>query len=245
MSRPYLSNDITVNEALATLQRSSLPTIVIEGRDDLLVYRKFEARFSACGLSVFPAGGRNKLLEIFARRNEVPGQLKLLFIADQDVWVNTGIPPEFVESSLLFTSGFSIENDIFMDGQLARLMDLEDRRRFDRDMAEFVEWYTLALRRHLLDDQNGISNHPNQVLDPHSRPTLLALDEGEAYPTELRDAILEDYARLLRGKSLFALLVRNISMVRHSDKSLLDQGSLIPGPCLSSIIQRVSGLLSS
>ncbi len=58
-----------IDTYVAQIERSNLFTIVIEGKDDLLVYREFEAIYDElnCFVSVLPVGGRNTALGIFKK----------------------------------------------------------------------------------------------------------------------------------------------------------------------------------
>ena len=236
-------NDITVDEVLALLKRTSLPTVVVEGADDMIIYRTFEEGLSHLGVSVLPVGGRQKVLEIFSRKGEVPASVRLIFIADQDVWVNIGIPLAFRDESLIFTNGYSIENDVYADGQLSKLLRDTECEKFESDLSAFVEWYALALDRHLRDSSHAISLHPDHVLNVAERPKLLELAPSELYPHDLRSLIQQNYHRLLRGKSLISLLLRNTNYKNrephHTGKALLELVAVRPGPLLMDISRRI------
>lgn len=241
-------NEITVEEILALLKRTSLPTIVVEGNDDMIVYRIFEDKLSHIGVSVLPVGGRQKVLEVFRRRYELTEAPQLIFIADKDVWVHAGVPPEFEDSHMLFTHGYSIENDVYIDGELWNLLRGYEGTKYQAELNDFIEWYALALDRHLRDSAEPISLHPDHVLNPDERHTLLELRAGETYPTAFRDAITSDYRRVLRGKSLIALLLRNINYkgraARHKSNALLESVAVRPGPILNDLYQRVEEYFS-
>lgn len=249
MARPLTPNEITVDEVLALLKNTSLPTVVVEGSDDMIVYRRFEDALAHIGISVLPVGGRDKVLQVFSRRNEIPSSVKAIFIADQDTWINTGIPTAYQDPLLLFTDGYSIENDIYRDGELWNLLQGQERTMYEVEIENFVEWYALALDRHLRDSRHSIALHPNHVLDPVQRPVLLALQSAETYPAALRLAILQDHRRLLRGKSLLALLLKNTNRrgigVRHSNSALFEAVSVRPGALLSDLRGKVEARLST
>ena len=238
--------DISLDEIMATLTRSSLPTIVVEGADDMIVYRNFEENLSSIGVSVLPVGGRENVLEIYSRRDELPSSVKVSFIADQDVWVNTGIPAEYQNERLLFTNGYSIENDVYIDGELWKLLNTNEVPKFDADVREFLRWYALALSRHLLDKSETIKLHPDHVLNPTQQANLLSLRTDEIYPEELHEELVSNFRRLLRGKSLMALLVRHTNYKgrepRHNSKALMEVVAKRPGPLLDSLYTRVRSL---
>lgn len=238
------SVDITIDEIIALLRKSSLPTVVVEGVDDMVVYRKLEGRFESIGLSVLPVGGRDKVLEVYERRHELSGALCPVFVADLDSWAISGIPSEYVDSTLVFTTGYSIENDVYVDGQLRNLLNGSEVGRYESELSDFIEWFALALSRHIVDSTKPIALHPDHVLDSTQRPGLMALLPGEAYPALLRGRINAEYSSLLRGKSLLALLVRNVSYkgraVRHHHNALMESVAVRPGALLGRIADRIA-----
>jgi hypothetical protein len=238
----------TVDELLALLKKTNLPTVICEGSDDLIIYRRLEDRLNHLGVSVLPAGGRNNVLKVFERRYEIPSAVHLAFVADQDIWVNSGIPLTYSTPCLIFTDGYSIENDAICDGNLEGLLAGTEVTQFKKELCDFVEWYALALTRHISDPTKPIKMHPNQVLNPTIRPSLLALELGEIYPLSARQTILADYKRLLRGKSLLALLIRNTnsrpSQPNHTDRSLLEMVAARPGQKLTRLSSMIEALFS-
>jgi hypothetical protein len=238
---------MSIEEIISLLKKTSLPTVVIEGNDDMVVYRSLEERLAHLGVSMLPVGGRQKVLKIFERMSEISGSIKLAFIADKDVWVTVGVPPEYVNDHLVFTEGYSIENDVFVDGELWRLLNRDEFSRFEIEVRDFVEWYALALSRFLRDNGEQISRHPDYVLNPQERPRLLALRAGEAYPDAMRDSIFALYKYQLRGKSLLNLLVRNTNRgggPHHTDGSLLASVAIRPGANLNRIMNRVAAVMT-
>ncbi|MGF6815887.1 hypothetical protein OKW33_002693 [Paraburkholderia atlantica] len=238
----------TVDEIIATLKKTSLPTVICEGADDLIVYRRLENRLSDFGLSVLPAGGRLNVLSIFDRRNELPASLKIAFVADQDIWVNSGVPAEYDSPILIFTDGYSIENDVFLDGNLSALLVGTEVGKFTTELGLFIEWYALALARHLTNASNPITFHPDHVLDNVQRPALVALQPGEMYPTGLKDTLEAEYGRFLRGKSLLSLLIRNtntrVGQPKHTDRALIEMVAARPGPRLQHTAEAVARAIS-
>lgn len=99
----------TVDELVNTLKRSSIPNIVIEGTDDVFVYRWLKKKINKPLAGLLACGGRDKLFQIFDRRNEFPNT-NVVFIADQDSYKFDGIPDN--RKDIIFTSGYCIENDI-------------------------------------------------------------------------------------------------------------------------------------
>lgn len=236
--------DVSVDEFIATLRRSSLPTIIVEGIDDIVVYRYFEERLSRWGVSLMPVGGRQMVIDIFKRRGEFSA-VKLAFVADMDFFVHSGVPADLVSDELIFTDGYSVENDVFRDGCLERLLKVEEREKFSDELAKFLRWYALALSRYLAGSSESISLHPERVLSNYD--DLIVLVEGEVYPDALLQSVQDDYRKLLRGKSLMPLLVRRTNykgrVPRHNSHALLEIVAARPGKLLNGLFNRITGAL--
>lgn len=238
MPRKKSSFSFSADEIIATLKHSSLPTVLVEGGDDIIVYRRLEMRFGPGIISVMPAGGRPNVLSVFARRAELGSDFKIVFVVDKDAWIITGVPV-LDEEQLVMTDGYSIENDIYRDGDLETFMLAAEQGDFRRELEAFVSWFALIFSR------NGkFSLHPDAVFVGGLIPAAVtALSPGENYPDQLRENIATNYQRLLRGKSLFALLLRQLSRSgrhpRHNSESLLEYVAREPGPLVSDLFNRV------
>ena len=241
-------HNYSVDEIVETLKRTSLPSIVVEGLDDIIVYRRIEERMSFIGADVLPALGRETLLQVFDRRSELPSTAKVVFIADKDTWVHIGVPANYCDQMLILTDGYSIENDLYRDGQLESLLLSAERQAFEKELENFVSWYAIALSRYLIDGNENIRRHPHHVLNRDFFAALVSLRHGESDPKELRDMIRRDYPRLLRGKSLMSLLVRQTTKTgrhpQHQHQALLELVAINPGPLLQEIEANVSRVLS-
>jgi hypothetical protein len=239
--------ELTLEELLGLLKKTNLPTVIVEGKDDMVVYRRFESRLSSHGVDFLPVGGRTKVLELFKRRSEIPPHVKIIFIADKDVWVNTGIPVDHLNDYLLFTHGYSIENDIYIDGRLSDLLIGRECKKHLDELNQFIDWYALALNRYFQNKSETISLHPDQVLKAGELKNLMLLHTNEVYPTQLRTLIYSEHKRLLRGKSLLALLIRNTnypgSIRNHSTSSILEMVAMNPGTLLHEMLKKIEDLL--
>lgn len=238
----------SVDELIALLKRSSLPTLIVEGKDDLIIYKRLEDRFYEDNLSVLPVGGRKNVLTIYERLNELPPSSKILFIADQDNWAVTGIPPEYHSEKLFFTNGYSVENDAFTDGRVTSYMSIIEQQRFTEELRCFLTWYALALERNLTTGDEEIKIHPNQILDNQDEfSRLTTLKQDESFPQARLNSLSINYESILRGKSLMQLAMRQLSYtgraVRHSDKSFLEHVAVNPGPLIGRIIGCVEAAL--
>lgn len=203
--------ELTPDELVSTIKRSNLPTLLVEGSDDMVVFRKLEERHADISLSVMHAGGRSTLLKVFDRKAEITNT-RVCFIADRDSWIATGIPAQYSSPELIFTSGYSIENDLFRDGDILNLIPAARRPVFFSDLENFIEWFALELARFIRGEAPELSLHVRAILDeaPY-RLQRMQLNVGETYPTELRQRIRDDYVSLVRGKNLLELALRHLT----------------------------------
>lgn len=145
----------TVDELFATLKNSSMPTVIVEGRDDIVFYRKVEDELSDLGIDILSAGNKDKVLELREKILSENLSIPIAFIVDKDLWVNYGVPTEY-QDSLITTNGYSIENDLFLDGDLLLLLDSDELLDFKDDLDVFIKWYALAINRHVNDKKNNL-----------------------------------------------------------------------------------------
>ncbi|MEY4934299.1 MAG: hypothetical protein RIS64_658 [Bacteroidota bacterium] len=213
---------ISIDELVATLKRSNLPTILVEGDDDVMVYRQFEKQFGARKVSILPCGGRNTLLKVFERKHEFP-HLKVHFIADKDMWVFEGVPEKY--ATISFTSGYSIENDLYADGfkRLDALLD-EDELIHKKELLEnIVEWFASEVEKYL-NDGNEMRLSEFTLLSPkvmekskNHFTTIFLTEQAFVKPTSKMIELVqsENYKRL-RGKYLFEIYTKIFEFYRKA-----------------------------
>lgn len=178
---------MTLDEIIGTLRHSRLskPTIFVEGKDDIIIYRELERILD---VDVFPAGCRNNILEIYKQRQQFI-HMNCLFIADKDIWCNIGIPVEFQNPCLIFTSGYSIENEIYLDYRCDEIIRQPENNTvdFQKDLDRFINWYALALS-HCLNNLDSsietrkLASSPQRVLNQYNE--YISLLPNEVYPTD-------------------------------------------------------------
>lgn len=235
--------DISVEELIGTLKNTSLPTIIVEGKDDLIVYRTIEEQLSYLDVSILPVGGREKALQIFERLNELPKNSRILFIVDKDCWVFTNIPKEYQSEKIITTDGYSIENDIFVDGELENLLRGEERDKFNTELDDLIKWFSIAISRNLNGITTEIKHHPNHVLNPDYYSNLIQLDPTESFPNDLYKDLKNEFKKKLRGKTLLNLLIRNTNYKgrepKHTDNALLESVAIRPGFLINKIKKEI------
>ena len=237
--------ELTPGEILATLSHSSLPSVLIEGKDDLIAFRRFEESQRPGSISILPVGGRNNILATFVRRSEITSDINILWVADKDFWVNTVVPDEFLDPRLIFWDGYSFENDALRDGKVEGLLHPGEMAAYKAEVTKFIHWYAIEIERSRRGRCPQIKHHPNFVLDDDARYELLIrLEDGEVYPTMTNAELASDYLRLVRGKSLFQILMRHLSCPgrypKHHHASILESVSVNRGPFFDDMFNAVA-----
>lgn len=239
----------TVRELVATLRRSALPTVLVEGQDDMRIYRWLEARLGSQAANVLPTGGRNNLLQVYEERHKFAG-LPVAFVADRDMWLFSGIQPDYDE--VIWTEGYSVENDLYADAErehlLENLLDTEEAQEHQKLLEAVVEWFAFEVEEHLAGRPDEVNTHCNQIVPlGHTQ-----MDEdfrkrrGFRPPgAEIHRQIREKYQLQLRGKQLFQLLVRFLSASDRESKfsypNLYEMAFKIPSshPLMSRLLREI------
>jgi hypothetical protein len=217
--------NLTVNELVETLKRSSLTTVLVEGKDDILIYRWIEKEIGIEKANFLSCGGRGKLLEVFERRNEF-SQIKTVYVADKDCYVYDNVPQQYLD--IIWTNGYSIENDLYFGGKIEKLLDENEVIKFNIALKNFVEYYAYEIENYKNNINYSFRNHPNKVLTdkyelcPHFLGTVNYYKPNQQEIDDLAD----NYDILIRGKTLFSLLLKFLShkkrAIKHSKKALLE-----------------------
>lgn len=221
----------TTSEEIENLKKTNQVSVVkvfVEGPDDFKIFSSI-AKHKDLGerVEISNRGGRIALLELqeeyLLQKSEIRRQV--VFFADQDTWVFTGIPEKYRE--VHFTKGYSIENDLFEDGQIAidQLLFPAEKVRLESLIDQISDWFAKEVQL-ILKGEAQKANIDISFLNP----TILvpnALELHETYKVspstdeeiELSKQIKQNYRQFLRGKFLFELLQR-ISKDRGSEESL-------------------------
>ncbi|MDC4998101.1 DUF4435 domain-containing protein [Acinetobacter baumannii] len=241
-------------EALAAqIERSDLYTIVIEGKDDLLVYNEFEDIYEDpdCLVSVLAGGGRNTVLGIFNRLKDTPHINKTIFIVDKDTWVITGIDSNYQHDRIICTNGYSFENDIFIDGNLENDMVKKNKEVFEEELPTVLKWFALEMHRildnrptlHLAMQIDNLFNQAHIYTNPQA---------GETFPTSIHTQLQTQYPHLLRGKTLLQFYKRVMNKREGFDKrdgygmnATIENVCKHKGACLNRIFEEVDKLIKA
>lgn len=192
----------SVAEIISTIKKSDLLNVIIEGKDDIVVYRKLEKIYYEQDLSLIAAGCRPNVLKVFDAIKESNELNKCIFIVDQDTWIINGIPQKYLNSRILTTTGYSIENDVYIDTKIEDIIDThKDIKEYKDHLQKYIKWFTLALTRKstlnitpfkFFESENNINN-------------FTSLKIGEIFNMQLNQDLIENYHYKLRGKNLLSM----------------------------------------
>jgi hypothetical protein len=222
----------TVDEIVNTLKRSFMPIIVIEGTDDVYIYRWLKTKLSNSLVSLQATGGRNNLFAIHDRKSEFVSK-KIIFIADKDSYRFDGIPSN--RQDIIFTSGYCIENDVYHGSDVCNLLDNEDLEDFEVLKKVIIRWFAFELEQfnhRKLTNINvslKVASHINVVspLGLNDICPSFKTQIGFKEPCPIVVQLVEsEYGLNLRGKQLFQILTRFMSkkgrFSSFSDKNLIE-----------------------
>jgi len=209
---------LTADELLATLGKSGLPTVLVEGTSDVRIYRRIEEMLGWSRGDVLCCGCRNNLLQVFTRRNEVQHPA-LAFLADRDMWLFQNTPPEY--NDIVWTSGYSIENDAYIGSDVERLLESDERRLFCKLLDEVCEWFAFEVEEFRQGRPAFVARGIGGMLNDQRDSLRIAFlrERNFVKPNpQVVSEIRRNYVLNLRGKTLFDLLAQVIQRSRGKDR---------------------------
>jgi hypothetical protein len=234
----------SVEEIISELSKStSLLTVLVEGKDDALVYRYIEDKLNDLisidnRADIFICGGRLELIEIFEGRERFKNT-KVVFLADKDMWFFVGVPKEYED--IVFTDGYSIENDVYIESVFNNLLDRDDRSLFDNLIKELSIWFAFEVNRYKEtgDSKCDVSVDrvcPNNTFCPNFKKSINFVDP----PQHLINLVCDEYTRALRGKNLFQALLRFLDKNAFGYATLFRLGAKLENPKIEALINKLS-----
>ena len=229
MSYQNQDPNVTVHELVATLRRSNIPNIIVEGKDDVIIYRRLVDDYFEERVDIHQTGGREKLLHLYEALTEAEEQNDfrhgpVAFIADRDMWFFRGIPSCYKD--IIWTEGYSIENDLYSYAQLgSRVRDPE----YDQVLTSISAWFASKVEEYL--DKNplppakvfssvrdeeyvAVDLHCDRIVPKGTTSLscgLSSLDENHHRFKEVKTK----YNLQLRGKLLFQVLIRFLNSPKY------------------------------
>lgn len=217
---------ITVDELVATIRKSTLPTVLVEGTDDLTIYRWVEAKLARLKLDILPCGGRSTLLSVYQRRAEFP-ESHVAFVADRDMWLFTSVPDEY--SNVVWTDGYSIENDVYEPSSVEELLNPKEEGEMSLVLKEVIKWFAFEVEEYRSGREAQVKYHASRVVKPDTTALCDAFCVARGYSEPSIGTIQEvadEFKLKLRGKTLFQVLVRFLSSsgrdVKYSHAATID-----------------------
>ena len=210
----------TVDEIVEILKRSSLPTVIVEGIDDKKIYRWIEDRIKIDihNADVLQCGGRNTLLKVYDRSSEF-SHLKTAFLADRDMWLFTAIPEQY--SGIIWTEGYSVENDLYADSTLENLLDKKEKTEHSLVLQSLIEWFAFEVEEYRDERKAETSVHPDRIVPRGQTQLSQEFIKKRGFVTPDRQTVEEiksDYQLKLRGHTIFELLARYLSATKRNPK---------------------------
>ncbi len=213
--------DPTLENLVVALRLSNKPNIIVEGKDDEIIYGTLVERLGRFDVGFFSAGSKDTLLHLYKELSEYENvgdfrHAPVTFIADRDMWLFRGIPDQY--DDIICTEGYSIENDLY---SYAKLKDrIGNKAEYDQTLDSISMWFAYKVEEYLeknppektfesiRDEEHvDVAYHLNRVVPPE-KTTLAADLEFLPSDHERVKAVRSAYHLQLRGKLLFELLVR-------------------------------------
>ena len=218
---------MTPNEIVESLKHSNTPTLIVEGKDDLFIYRWLVEQCNNFLLTILPCGGRVTLLEVYKRKEEFK-HIKSLFIADKDMYRFNTIPEKY--QGIVFTKGYAIENDLYSGSILESFLEKNQIEKHHKLIQVISKWFAFEVEKFRETETiNTISHHINYILSKNKEDLSLGFCNEINYKEpqdETLHEILGDYALNIRGKQLLQALTYFLSykgrFVNFSDKHLME-----------------------
>ena len=239
------ANPLTEEVLVGMLHNSHLPTVLVEGKDDSQIYQWVERCTGLQKANVLSVGGRETLLAVYRRRNEFP-HLPVAFVADKDLWLFSGIPT--IYHDIIWTEGYSIENDLYAGADLENLLDVNEVAEHRQVLDAIIEWFAFEVEEHLAGREARVATHPNRVVPPGETKIDQGFRNSRGFrsPNQiLHQRIKNAYQLQLRGKTLFQVLVRFLSasnrVSKHSTSGLYEIAvkMISPQPLIDRLIGEI------
>lgn len=222
-----LNSPTTVEELLASLERSDLPNLITEGKTDYSLLRHLAKDI---GGDCLPAGNKQAVLDVCDRASQVALRRTALLV-DADLWSIDGVPWQYSGlDHLVITNGYSIENDLLRDAKVEELIDAGEMARYRIELANVCDWFCAGVTCRRTGIPFDFNIGMSSVLRPDGQLTARASNHIAAYEPskDLVAMVREEYPQYLRGKTWLGVLNRVFCApgrgIPHPPLSLLDIG---------------------
>jgi len=203
---------MTPCEIIAAIKHSILPTVLVEGVQDKEALRLLDASIGKVG-AVICCKGRDTLFAVWARRAELAGKC-IVFVADKDLFVVGSIPVEY--KGIIFTDGYSLENDILESKRWISLQDADDKAHYEQMTELNIDHFWVQVRA-FIDNAT-----PPQWLSPYRLQAdnfaLSQNDKQKQNECRLYRRIAANPLRYVRGKNVLHAVHHSLSHSGRKNK---------------------------
>ena len=203
---------ISVNYLVSILKSSRLPTIVVAGKDNANIIDNLVKYHGVKTVKVEFTGKRDTLLSAYERRDEF-AHLPIAFLADQEMKLFNRIPERHTD--IIWTQGYSLENDLYVDADLEVLLEPHEVWRHQQVLNSTIEWFAFEVEEFLRGKPVKMDFQLSEIV----RQGELKLDKGFCERREfsqpspkLVQQIRDRYQFLLPGDFLFQGLARFLNI---------------------------------
>ena len=196
-----------------------LPAIlVVEGKHDLFIYKWLLKHEFNDKIEIVQVGGRNEVLKVYnevTKRRENFPRVPIIFIADQDMDIfNSGPPSGYPD--VIWTKGYSIENELYEAGQTFLMNRLEkDERNLYEDLLEtIIEWFAFEVEEFQKGNKPEVKTKIQTIVgsDQNTKTDMcpeFKTKRGFSSPMSATlDSIKTGFPLKFSGKHLFDMLDR-------------------------------------
>ena len=205
-----MARNMTVDDWVIVLSdpHTYIPTVIVEGENDIPIYRRIEKYIGVQDADVIQVGGRNNLLSLYERRKEF-AHLPVAFVADRDLWLFSGIPPGYPD--VIWTEGYSIENDLYAGADLEKVLNANDVDEHRQVLDSIIEWFAFEVGEHLAGEEAQVATGCNTVVPLGQTEMDQGFRQSRGFQSpdaKLHQQLKEAYQLQLRGRLLFEMLIR-------------------------------------
>lgn len=211
---------MTKEEIISTLKHSNSnrPMLLVEGPDDVLFIKKIVETHDI-EIDLLPSNGRNDLLEIFEYRS-IFG-CPVFYFADKDLFVFAKEPMPQEYSEIIWTTGYSLENDLYFESERCfdNMLSSSLKTKKELLVVELCKWYACEIDRYLNNEDYKLDCGVNYILDLQNNCLNSQMITHRNYQDpskESLDMILNKYQLLVRGHCIFDLLCQIFHLHENS-----------------------------
>ena len=202
---------ISHDELSALLRNSQIPTLVVEGRTDVRIYNRWieQRLFGTYRVDVLAADGLENFFRLYERRSEFM-HAPVIFIAGREMWLFSGIPEAY--KGIIWTNGYSIENDIYSESRIERLIQYNPTIEYDRAKEAVIKWFAFEVEEYFNTKIQRGTPHLDELISEGETELNKDFLKKYGFDRPPKDStinnIKEDYLLRLPGKLLFQMLER-------------------------------------